>query len=304
MNTSSVPKPGCLSSWELTEIAEDWLPANEAQARLAHVSACDVCGQALRQTIHDLERELSAAERQLIGQILEQPPSRPGGGEVRPRSTTAWPQWWSIAAAVFVVVAAGSWDLASRRDPVPALLAQASGTARPFDWRLPYADYGRTQAQRGSDQPIPAALLVAQADLAKRWEAGERSVELMRLRAWSELLEHKVDAAVQILEEARRLAPNDLDVAGLLGVAYAAGAEGGAAIDYARALAQFSRVLAQRPTDSAALHNRGLVYARLGQVAEASRDWSALLGVPNRSEGDRLWSNEVRGRLPGIKVKH
>ena len=296
MNTSSISKPGCLSSWELTEIAEGLLPADEAQVRLAHVSECDVCGQALRQTIHDLEHELSPAERELIGQVLQQPPSRPGAGGARPKPT-AWPHLWSIAAAIFVMVAAGSWYLASRRDPVPGLLAQASATARPFDWRLPNADYGRTQAQRGSDQPMPAALLEAQAELEKRWAAGERGVELMRLRAWSELLENKVDAAVESLEEARRLAPRDLDVAGLLGVAYAARAEGGAAVDYARALEQFSRVLAQRPVDAAALYNRGLAYARLGQGQEASRDWRAVLSITNGSEGDRLWSTEVRDRI-------
>ncbi len=301
MNTSTVPKPGCLSSWELTEIAEDLLPANEVQVRLAHVSDCDACGQALRQAIHDLEHELSPAERELIGQVLEQPPSRPGGRNTRPKSTLPWPHLWSIAAAVFVMIAAGSWYLASRRDPVPGLLAQASATARPFDWRLPYADYGRTQTQRGADQPIPAALLEAQAELAKRWATGERGVEMMRLRAWSELLEHKLDAAVKTLEEASHLAPNDLDVAGLLGVAYAARAEGGAAVDYARSLEQFSRVLAQRPTDPAALYNRGLAYAQLGQVEEASRDWRTLLNVREGSERDQLWSTEVRER---IKVIH
>ncbi len=299
MNTSSVSKPGCLSSWELTEIAEDLLPAGEAQVRLAHVSECDVCGQALRQTIRDLEHELSPAEQELIGQVLQRPPSRPVGRNTRTRPK--WPHVWSIAAAALVIIAAGSWYLASRRDPVPGLLAQASATARPFDWRLPHADYGRTQAQRGSDQPIPAALLEAQAELAKRWAAGERSIELMRLRAWSELLEHQVDAAVQTLEAARRSAPNDLEVAGLLGVAYAARAEGGAAVDYARALEQFSRVLAQRPSDPAALYNRGLAYARLGQGQEASRDWLALLNMTNGSEGDRLWSTEVRDR---VKVIH
>ncbi len=298
MNTSSTSKPGCLSSWELTEIAEDLLPADETQVRLAHVSACDVCGQALRQTIRDLEHELSPTERELIGQVLRQPPSRP----VRRNSRTRpkWPHLWSIAAAALVIIAAGSWYLASRRDPVPGLLAQASATARPFDWRLPHADYGRTQAQRGSDQPVPAALLEAQAELAKRSAAGESGVELMRLRAWSELLEHKVDAAVQTLEAARRSAPNDLDVAGLLGVAYAARAEGGAADDYARALAQFSRVLAQRPVDPAALYNRGLTYARLGQGQEAGRDWRTLLRVRQGSEGDRLWSSEVRDRIKAI----
>ena len=302
MNTSTVSKPGCLSSWELTEIAEDLLPADEAQVRLAHVSECDVCGQALRQTIRDLEHELSPAERELIGQVLQQPPSRPVGRNSRTRPK--WPHVWSIAAAVFVIIAAGSWYLASRRDPVPGLLAQASVTARPFDWRLPNVDYGRTQAQRGSDQPIPAALWEAQAELAKRWAAGERGVEFMRLRAWSELLEYKVDAAVQTLEAARRSAPNDLEVAGLLGVAYAARAEGGATVDYARSLEQFSRVLAQRPVDAAALYNRGLAYARLGQVPEASRDWRALLSITNSSEGDRLWSKEVRDRLSVIEVKH
>jgi tetratricopeptide (TPR) repeat protein len=293
MNQPLAPKPGCLDSLEISEIAGDLLTPAEARVRLAHVAGCDVCAGALRLAMHDLERELTPAERQSVAEHLTYLPARPPRIEPTRRRFH-----WSAAAAALLLVSAGSWYFATRPADVPALLAQASAEARPFDWRLPQAGHGRAQTQRGAESNAPAALLEAQAELAKRAAAGGRSAELLRFEAWSQLLDHQTDAAVRTLEEALKLAPTDLDVASLLGVAYAAQAEAGSPAGFGLAEAQFSRVLAGRPHDLAARFNRGLTYARLGQNQRAGDDWRVLL----QAEPDGAWANEIRDRLKEAKL--
>jgi tetratricopeptide (TPR) repeat protein len=293
MNQPFAPKPGCLDSLEIAEIAADLLTPEETRGRLAHVAQCEVCAQALRQTMHDLDRPLTPAEHESIVEHLRDLPARPA------RAQAAAARFdWRWAAAALVLVSAGSWFFASRGRDVPALLAQASADARPFDWRLPSAGHGRPQTQRGGESSASAALLEAQAELAKRSAGGDRSAETLRLQAWSQLLDHQTDAAILTLENALKLAPGDLDVANLLGVAYAAQAEAGVTAAFGQAEAQLTRVLTQRPNDLAARYNRGLVFSRLGQPQKAIEDWNALIKL----EPNGPWASEVQERLREAKL--
>ena len=292
-------KPGCLTSFQIAGLAEDLLSPASAQVALSHVSDCAVCAGSLSQAMQDLARELTMTETQAIAGYLANPPARPGAPAPARQTAPSWAGGrLGMAAAAMVLLSAAAYFWGLRAEPVPALLAQASGTARPFEFRLPGAAYGRAQTQRGAEANPPAVLLRAQAELAKREAAGERSIDLMRYQAWSELLTHQVGTAVRTLEEARRLAPNNLDVVSILGAAYAAQAEAGSEAGFRPAAEALSLVLAGRPDDRAALYNRGLVYARLGEHRKASEDWRALLRL-----GDDDWSAEVRALLQQAEAK-
>jgi len=288
-------KPGCLSTFDIAGIATDILSPHEMHTALSHVGDCGVCAEALRQATLDLDREFTANEIEVIAEYLKHRPAMPASA-AKPRPAAWWP---AAAAAALLLVSAGVWFFAFPGDSVPELLAQASASARPFESRLPDAPYGRAQVQRGEEANPPAALLKAQAELAKRAAAGERSVDLLRLQAWSELLSHQVGTAVRTLEEARRLAPNNLDVLSILGAAYAAGTEAGSEAGFSSSIDLLSQVLQQRPTDRAALYNRGLAHFRLGQSPAAVADWEALLKV----ETDPGWAEEVRLLLAQAKSR-
>jgi tetratricopeptide (TPR) repeat protein len=266
---------------EIAEVAGDLLAPADAQRNLAHIAECETCARALRQAIYDLERDLVPAEEEAIAEHLTHHPAYPRLPEHR--KAQKWQ--WKIAAAALLLISAGSWFYATRSGDVPALLAQASADARPFDWRIPDAAYGRSRTQRGSESTAPAALLEAQAELLKRSDKG--TTEYLRLQGWSELLERQTQAAVRSLEQAQRLAPDSLDVAGLLGVAYAESGK------QASAIAELTRVLTQHPHDRAALYNRGLAYSRQGDTELAVRDWRALL----EAEPTGSWSVEVHNLL-------
>lgn len=287
-------KPGCLTSFDIAGLATDLLPPDEMHTALSHVGDCGVCAEALCQATQDLDRELSAAENAAIAGYLKQRPAMPSPSRKERRTT-----WWPVAAAALLLLSAGTWFFAFPGDSAQELLAQASAAARPFESRLPAAPYGRAQAQRGEEANPPAALLRAQAELAKRAAAGERTVDLLRLQAWSELLSHQVGTAVRTLEEARRLAPNNLDVLSILGAAHAAGTEAGSEAGFSSAVELLTQVLQERPTDRAALYNRGLAYSRLGQPQAAAEDWVALLKV----ETDPAWAGEVRDLLAQVKPR-
>lgn len=280
MNTSISTKPGCLTPLQIAEVAEDLVEALEAGSRLAHIAGCERCAGELRQVRQLFERDLTPAEAELLAESLAHPP------KPRVARRSAWPMWGAAAAAVLFATLGGGWFLANRTDPVAGLLAEASGVERPFDWRLPQAAYGPVQVQRSGEGVNPAtALLEAQAALAQR--AGASDAEFLRLRGWSEMLDHRMDEAVKTLEQARRLAPEDLEIAGLLGVAYAARP----VADEGLAMEQFARVLARRPQDGSALFNRALLHRRAGRTREAMADWQRFLRV----EGGGPWSAEVRG---------
>jgi len=287
MNSPTAAKPGCLSSWEIAQLAEDLLPVEESQTLLSHVSECDVCARALRQAMQDLERPLSASEEQAVMELLAHAPAPPRGVKIRV------PHYlWGVAAAVVIAVAAASWYFAFRGDPLLGLLAQASALDRPFDWRLPGGDYGPVHIQRGSGRSVSAALLEARSLLMKR-SSSQRSVDFLRHLAWSQLLEGQLESAIRTLEEARQLAPNDIAVSGLLGVAYSAQAEAGEPGSYPRALEEYSRVLEKRAKDPSALYNRALTHMRMGNAERAAEDWRAFLQV----ETDDGWRREASERL-------
>ncbi|MBY0503892.1 MAG: hypothetical protein K2X03_08275 [Bryobacteraceae bacterium] len=290
---SSETRPGCLTSFEIAALVEDLLPLDQAAAALTHLAGCDSCASALRQARQDLTRDLTIAERAVVVNHL----ARPAGRQSRRLGRNQ--QRWAVSAAALLLISAATWYFAFPAESVSDLLAESSAASRPFDFRLPGASYGRVDLQRGAEANPPAALLRAQAALARQAAAGEHNPEFLRLQAWSELLTHQTGAAVRTLEEARRLAPHNLDVVNILGAAYAARAEAVSEAGFRQAVEAFTEVLAARPQDRSALFNRALAYYRQGQTQQAIHDWRALLQV----ETDEAWIREVRSFLAQAEAK-
>lgn len=89
--------------------------------------------------------------------------------------------------------------------------------------------------------------------------------------------------AVELMEEAKSLAPEDGAVATDLGLAYLR------ANQPERALGEFGRALALQPASAMALHNRGLALLLMGQADAARADFERALGK-DPCLFDALWN--------------
>lgn len=101
--------------------------------------------------------------------------------------------------------------------------------------------------------------------------------------------------AVELMEEAKRLAPEDAAVASDLGLSYLRAGRP------ELALAEFGRALALEPNSAMALHNRGLALLLLGQKDAAQADFQRALGK-DPCLFDALWNLRRLGfpqPLPG-----
>jgi tetratricopeptide (TPR) repeat protein len=101
-------------------------------------------------------------------------------------------------------------------------------------------------------------------------EASRRAPEKVRpKRQLARVL--PAEQAVELLEQARRLAPDDAGVASDLGLALLRAGKP------ELALSEFGRALALEPGSAAAVHNRGLALLMLGQKDAAEADFRRAL---------------------------
>jgi tetratricopeptide (TPR) repeat protein len=125
--------------------------------------------------------------------------------------------------------------------------------------------------------PVLAALSVIQ---THTWRSGESLWSQAAERAPSKVrpkiqLARSVnpERALQILEEARKIAPDDPIVAAEIGRVYAVSGHP------ERALAEFGRALARSPNSAQALSNRGAALQLLKQTDAAQKDFERALQI-------------------------
>jgi tetratricopeptide (TPR) repeat protein len=302
------PKRGkeCLTDFELAQLAASDSPGD--RTLLAHVSRCDWCGFRLREALDDLNSELSPEEEAMVCGLTSGSAAWPAEmakklSAERGRPRWRWAAWAAAAACLLVTIGAVTfWVLHSKTGSVEALLAQAYTGRRPFDLRLQDSGYAGVRLERGGSPSAfdkPAALATAEAEINSRMGRGPRP-DWTHYQGIAELLEMQPDAAIESLEAARNLAPEDIGILTDLAVAYAfRGEVEKRPADFAIALDLLGKAVRRDPKNARAVFNDALVSEKLALYEQAIRDWKRYLEM----DGVSGWAAEARRRLSELESK-
>ena len=313
LGTRGGSTPSCPPVEDWAALAAGLAAAERSDELLAHAAGCDVCGARLRAVMEDFSSELTEAESTLLRglasaepawqrQVAEKMAHASGRGRVVVMPLRSW---LARAAAVIVAVGAGwmGWNQWMAAGPAH-LLASAYTDQRPFDYRIPGADYAAARPQRrggGPAAPLPQALLDARAKIAYQLEKDPASVKWLDLSARAEMLELDADAAIAALERSLRQKPGDAAALADLGMAYALrGDAQNRAADYQRAVDYLGRAIEARPDFVEAVFNRALVYERMSLYDDAARQWQRYLDLDKAG----AWHDEARRRRDELAAKH
>lgn len=290
---------GHISVEEIEALASGAASSPRAQEMQSHLAQCEQCRQLLQEfkqfvadsqvpTSTDLTKEWNALQHQLRPQ----------------KKIEVMRRWLPAAAAAALLLAAGiSWIVIQRHASDPQrLLAQAYSQQRNSEFRLAHAPYGPVRQERGgrSTFHLPQSLLKAQDKLKEELESSPQNPDLLRLQGEAEMMERDATAAIQTLEKASDLRPQDDRILADLGVAYALhGDVTGAQPDYHHALDLLSRSLQIQPRIPEIMFNRALVLEKMKLFDQAVQEWQDYL----RLEPDPNWANEARQYLANLQNK-
>jgi tetratricopeptide (TPR) repeat protein len=305
------PSDTCPPPGEWGSLAAGLTAPGRAEELLAHVAQCDACGAILHAAVEDFSRETSAAENESLAALQSARPDwqrrmagRMAEASGKRRVVTMSPRvWLARAAAVVLAVGAGWWAWAhwSAGDPA-RLLAKAYTQQRPYDFRMPGATQAGVRMERGAKSSFqrPAALLEAEAKIARELEKDPDSVKFLDLRARAEMLGWDPETAIATLQRALEHKPDDPDLMADLGIAYALRAEvQNRDVDYGYASEYLSRALKAKPNAGEAVFNRAVVYDRMFLYEDAIREWRHYLELdPNGA-----WREEAERRLADLEQK-
>jgi tetratricopeptide (TPR) repeat protein len=301
------PTEACRPAEEWAALAAGLADAATSDALLAHASGCDACGALLHALTEDFSPEMTEAEARALGELDSAQPAwqrqmahklalAPRRGRVIPMPVRTW---LARAAALIVGVGAGWFGWEQWIAGAPArLIAEAYTQQRPFEYRIPGAEYAAVRPQSRGSVRRSAALLEAQAKIARELEKDPESVRLLELRARSEMLGWDPEAAIATLRRALARKPGDADLMADLGMAYALRAEAqNRPDDYRSAMDYLGRAVHAKPDFAEAIFNRAVVYQRMFLYDEAAREWRRYLDLDRsgawREEAER---HRSRGR--------
>ena len=258
-----------------------------------HLASCDRCAAIAREGLEGMEAEEARSTPLLRSS---------GKGWQRATIRSAGLRRYGAAAAALIAVGGAAWWWSSRSRDAEVLLAKAYTEARPFEYRLPDAGYGKVRQTRGSESAFgrPEALDAATADIRKRLADHPRDRRELALKGRAELLAGNYDAAIESLEQA---APGDqgpAEVLGDLGVAYAGrGDAEKRPRDYGHAAELMLRALAAKPHDQGLEFNVALTYEKLQLANEAIAAWHKFLSE-NPPDG---WRREAVDHLSALEKR-
>ncbi len=301
---------------------------------IEHASACDYCGQRLREATDDLNSDLSADERERVRRLPSSNPkwqrdlSRRMAGSVsqgssrarqvatetnsRSRNVVGWLWWKQISwplfavAAVAILATVGIW-VQRTYFALPAtnrMLARAYTEQRSILLRFPGAEYGPIRQSRGSqssryDQPLD--LLDARVQIARNLARNPSNPGWLQAKARADILEGNYQSAIDALQQAVLARPTDTSLESDLATAHFQRAEANrpGSLDYERAADLLAICLRGNPRNSVALFNRAVVLEHLGDYRQAMSTWDEYLKVDTTS----AWSNEARQHRGDLRQK-
>jgi tetratricopeptide (TPR) repeat protein len=298
------PEPG---EW-LRILSGEARPA-EADALLAHATACRVCAARLRMLSADASQEETAEVGKLasiscewqhkLAVELARTSNRPAG------KRAAWLYLWvgaGLAASLVIAAALTIWW--QRVNTPERLLAEAYTHSRIFDLRMAGAGFAEVTPQthlRGNSTGRESSqLLDARAHIERQLESAPENSHWLQLEARAYLLEEKFDPAIDILDRLLAAGPVTSDLLVDDAAAYyQRGVATGSENDRATALDSLRRADELAPGDPLVLFNEAIVMEDRGQVMNAVETWNRYL----RFERDSRWQAEGRRRLEALEQK-
>jgi len=328
------PRADCPSASEWPLVVTGQVAPEKAREYLRHAEDCDHCGPLLRQATAEFSDEFTSDEEEMISQLKTSDPawqkqfarelaakSRVQGGpsskELGKVVRGPWFRRWQpvalAAAATIIVVVMLSVFVSNYYSQRPnKLLAQAYGERRNLEVRFQNAQHGpvKVERARGEESRLnrPAALLEAEALIARGLEKEPNSLFWLQAKGRADLLEGNYEAAIQSLQKALDLSfQNALDLeahgASLqtdMASAYFQRAElADRASDYGKAIELLSKVLAKNPNDPIARFNRALVNEKMFLYRQALEDWEYYLRLDQQGE----WANEATQHINDLRKK-
>jgi Tetratricopeptide repeat len=204
-------------------------------------------------------------------------------------------------AVICGAVGLGVWYV--RRDTpekVEKLLAQAYTGQRTMEWRWPGADYAPTHITQGSASVLskPTQFLTALDIITRKLADQPDNPSWIRAKAEADILQWQPDSAIEVLNKALMVNPNSTVLKLDLAIAYAQSAQiSGDIGTYEKAQTVLAEILAQTPSDPAALYNRALVAERIGEPKVAAAHWQAVIAA----EPESGWAAEARNHMAALQ---
>lgn len=321
-NSQDERSPGCPREEEWPLLAAGLRPGRDGAGLAEHAAQCDYCGALFREATEDFADNGNPDEDAMIARL--QTSQRRGRRDLAARlstlsqgdrnrqtsyrwaSVSIWPRFAMGLAALALLVFVGLRIFAPRLSAEATadhLIAQAYTEERSFDLRLPGAAYAPVRAERGSESSRinrPAALLDAEALVARNLAAHPSDPQWLAAKGRIDLLEWNSDSAIKSLKQAQELQPDSAQFKSDLASAYFQRAEvTGQSIDYGTAAEWYGRALAQEPDNPIALFNRAITYEHLFLYDQALHDWQHYLKVDPKGE----WATEAQIRMDRLQQK-
>ena len=205
----------------------------------------------------------------------------------------------TAAAAALVLIAAGLWYMRSQQSSAPLeLLAKSYALQRPFDPRLAGASYGPVRVERGSASNTQPELLEARLAIKLGLDAHPEDAHLLHAKGRAELLMSRFEDAIATFQKAAGLGLDEPAFWVDFGVAYFQRGDPTQSVeDYAAAEKLWNQALAKQPGLTAALFNRGIVYARQKRMDLARADFEAVAAA----ESDADWRRDAAKQIEDLR---
>lgn len=326
LSVPATPGPLCPSGDAWTQIAAGLTDQN-AEEYLSHAVECDHCGRVLAQLAYDLREELAPEEEDSIARLHTSTPR--GLREIaamlnaspveraaeraasRPRQSKHPRFSWltrgiriALGAAAMVLIAAGIWLAVRRADHRSAeqLVWNAYAEKRTIEMQIEGAPYAPLSQERGQDQGAGRmrrpALLKAETAISETLKTDPDSAEWLQAEGRVNLLEDNPQAAIDSLEEARRLEESSESIKVDLASAYLLRGESATRPeDVGTAVELLNSVLAAQPHNAAAQFNCALALERLQAKVQAIAKWEQFLQDHPQSS----WDQEARAHLEALR---
>lgn len=234
------------------------------------------------------------------------PPPVPLWKKLKPYFSSPWPALAGFA--VIAMVAATSWFAFFRgpgADEVTASLNLAFKLQRPFKARVSGLDYAPVGTIRGGDSgKVDRRALDKAADLARDAALARETAETLRNEGRVFLLKGEFDRAIDSLEKAKSLTPQNAEIWNELGAAQLGQGDLLPQTDAkgselrAKALVNFDKAIELDPKLLPAYFNRALCLQGMSLPDQAKQAWQEYLKRDETSP----WATEVRQYLGQIQA--
>jgi CHAT domain-containing protein len=294
---------------------------------LDHAANCDHCAPLLQQALADFREDLTPGEEAAIADLksssdgwqstlarrlknaaaLDTNLSSPGDGWLSRIFRVFSLRGLSLASAVAGLLAIGIWltfRLEKSRSP-EGLIAEAYAEKRTLEVRIEGAPYVPLRQERGVDSAQSRmdrpALLKAEAQIAQKLQTDPNDVRWLEASGRASLLEGDqagTDAAIQTLEKAQRLAPDNPSVSIDRASAYLLrGQFLDRTEDYGQAIQILGAVLASHRGGETAQFNYAVALEKHLLKRQSAQAWQTFLTQYPKS----AWAPEARDHLARLQ---